>query len=176
MRDIEGIEEAMKILKPHWTDIENDFHRHNMRFLELAATDHDIIGRVLRSHLVAENFLNSYLQETFGFDEFEELRLSFAQKAKMLPSSAVSAAFVRPGIIQLNKVRNRFGHTLNHVIEWGEINSITQILGVARPSTKFAEPIEAIEAFTPIACAFLSVPPQHLQEAFVEAFKNVQTG
>lgn len=175
MREIEGIEEAMRVLKPHWADIENDFQLNNMRFLELAATDHDIIGRVLRSHLVVENFLNSYLQETFGFDDFGELRLSFAQKAKMLPSAAVSAAFVRPGIIQLNKVRNKFGHALSHVIEFGEINSITEILGVARPNTLFAEPIEAIEAFAPIACAFLCVPPQHLQAAFVEAFKNVQT-
>ncbi|MBY3143966.1 hypothetical protein HFO65_36765 [Rhizobium laguerreae] len=56
MREIEGIEEAMGVLKPHWGEIEEDFHRHNARFLALAATDHDVIGRVLRSHLVVEIF------------------------------------------------------------------------------------------------------------------------
>lgn len=175
MREIEGIEEAMNVLKPYWGEIEQDFDRNNSRFLALVATDHDVIGRVLRSHLVVENFLNSYLQGTFGFDDFDELRLTFAQKAKMLPAGKASAAFVRPGIIQLNKVRNKFGHELNHVIEFGEINAITQILDIARPSATFAAPIDAIEAFAPVACAFLSIPPKHLQEAFVEAFKNVHT-
>ncbi|WP_149898486.1 hypothetical protein [Rhizobium rhizogenes] len=174
MREIEGIKEAMKLLEPYWTDIEDDFLHHNTRFLELAATDHDILGRVLRSHLVVENFLNSYLQATFGFDDLDDLRLSFAQKAKMLPSAQASAAFIRPGVIQLNKIRNKFGHTLTHAIELAEINLITQILDIARPSTTFAEPIEAIEAFAPIACAFLSVPPKHLEEAFLEAFKTVR--
>lgn len=175
MREIEGIDKAMDVLKPYWGEIEEDFNRNNSRFLELFATDHDVIGRVLRSHLVVENFLNSYLQGTFDFDDFDELRLTFAQKAKMLPAGQASAAFVRPGIIQLNKVRNKFGHELNHVIEFGEINAITQVLDVARPSTTFAAPIHAIEAFAPVACAFLSVPPKHLKEAFVAAFKHVRT-
>ncbi|MEI3807634.1 hypothetical protein V6R85_24230 [Agrobacterium sp. CCNWLW32] len=176
MREIEGIKEAMDVLKPYWGEIEQDFHRNNARFLALVATDHDVIGRVLRSHLVVENFLNSYLQETFGFNDFGELRLTFAQKAKMLPAEKVSAAFVRPGIIQLNKVRNKFGHELDHVIEFGEINSITQILEIARPNVAFAAPVDAIEAFAPVACAFLSIPPKHLQEAFAEAFRHVHSG
>jgi len=175
MREIEGIKEAMDVLKPYWGEIEKDFERNNARFLALVAADHEVIGRVLRSHLVVENFLNSYLQGTFQFDDFDELRLTFAQKAKMLPAGKESAAFVRSGIIQLNKVRNKFGHELDHAIEWGEINSITQILGIARPTAKFTAPIEAIEAFAPVACAFLSVPPKHLREAFVEAFKHVRT-
>ena len=175
MREIEGIEEAMNVLKPHWAEIEQDFRRNNERFLALIATDHDVIGRVLRAHLVIENFLNSYLQATFELEDFDELRLTFAQKAKMLPSAKASAAFVRPGIIQLNKVRNKFGHELDHVITVGEINSITQILGIARSGTRFATAIDAIEAFAPVACAFLSIPPKHLQEAFIEAFKNVHT-
>jgi hypothetical protein len=56
MKDIEGIENVVQILKPHWPEIEADFERHNARFLELAATDHDAIGRVLRAHLIVENF------------------------------------------------------------------------------------------------------------------------
>ncbi|WP_425646119.1 hypothetical protein [Agrobacterium leguminum] len=174
MREIEGIKEAIDVLRPHWSDIEADFNRHNARFLELAATSHDVIGRVLRAHLIVENFLNSYLQATFGFDEFDELRLSFAQKAKMLPSARSGAALIRPGIIQLNKVRNKFGHTLNHVVEPNEISHIVQLLSIARPSSNFYDPIDAIDAFAPVACAFLSVPPKHLQDAFAEAFKSVR--
>ncbi|MCA2407501.1 hypothetical protein GYN07_04915 [Rhizobium leguminosarum bv. viciae 248] len=175
MREIEGIDKAMAVLKPHWEEIEDDFHRHNARFLQLASTDHDAIGRVLRSHLVVENFMNSYLTEFFGIEDFDELRLTFAQKAKMLPAGKSSASFVRPGIIQLNKVRNKFGHQLNHAVEFQEINSIMQILGIARSETNFTTPMDAIEAFAAIACAFLSIPPKHLQGAFIEAFKHVHT-
>ncbi|MBY3143967.1 hypothetical protein HFO65_36760 [Rhizobium laguerreae] len=79
----------------------------------------------------------------------------------MIPAGRSSASFVRPGVIQLNKVRNKFGHELHHVIEFGEINAITQILEIARSGTTFAAPIDAIEAFAPVACAFLSIPPKH---------------
>lgn len=67
MRDIEGIEEAMEVLRPHWGDIEANFHRQNKRYLALASTDHEVVGRVLRAHLIIENFLNSYLVDKFGF-------------------------------------------------------------------------------------------------------------
>ncbi len=46
-----------------------------------------------------------------------KLLLTFAQKAKLFPQSKSSAAFARPDIIQLNTVRNKFGHHLNHKIE-----------------------------------------------------------
>lgn len=175
MREIEGIKEATAVLQPYWDEIENDFNRHNARYLELAAADHQVIGRVLRAHLVVENFMNSYLPDFFGIEDFEELRLSFSQKAKLLPTRKSSAAFVRPGIIQLNAVRNKFGHRLKHEIQFHEIEAITSALKIARAGLDFANPIDAIEAFAPIACAFLSIPPKHLQEAFLEAFKHVHS-
>lgn len=175
MRDIEGIEAALDVLKPHWAEIEADFARHNERFLALAAADHDAIGRVLRAHLVIENFLDTYLTATFEVENLDEVRLTFAQKAKLLPSRNSSAAFVRPGIIQLNTVRNRFGHQINHEIQPHEISAILQALEIARPGKSFASPVEVIEAFSPVACAFLSVPPRHLQRLFMEAFAHVHS-
>lgn len=175
MRDIEGIENALDVLKPHWKEIEADFARHNERFLALAAADHDAIGRVLRAHLVIENFLDTYLSETFEIENIEDIRLTFAQKAKLLPSKNSSAAFVRPGIIQLNTVRNRFGHRINHEIQQLEVSAILQTLEVARPGNSSTSLVEAIEAFAPVACAFLSIPPRHLQKLFMEAFSHVQS-
>ncbi len=114
MRDIEGIAEAMEVLRPHWDEIEANFNRQNERYLAMAATDHEAVGRVLRAHLIIENFMNSYIADSFGFENLDSLRLSFTQKAKMLPQSRSAAAWVRPGIIQLNTVRNNYGHRLNH--------------------------------------------------------------
>ncbi|WP_152455749.1 hypothetical protein [Roseivivax sp. THAF40] len=175
MRDIEGIEEAIEILRPHWSDIEENFQRQNERYLAMASTDHEVAGRVLRAHLIIENFLNSYLVEIFKFDDFDDLRLSFSQKAKMLPKSKVGAAWVRPGIIQLNSVRNKYGHRLDHTVEFPAISAIMEVISVSRSGQEFSTPLDAIEAFAPVACAFLTVPPRHLSEAFAQAFKYVHT-
>lgn len=175
MNDIDGIEKVLQVLQPHWNEIEADFERHNQRFLALAAVDHDAIGRVLRAHLIIESFMNSFLAQHYGLDDIDRLNLSFFQKAKLLPSRGSSAAAVRPGILQVNSVRNKYGHRLNHEIERHEISAVLEMLRTARPGVDFASEVEAIEAFAPVACAFLSVPPPELQELFVEAFQNVRS-
>ncbi|MCW5718679.1 MAG: hypothetical protein KIS68_12695 [Bauldia sp.] len=71
MKDIEGIEHALEVLKPHFAEVDAEFERTNNRFLALAAADHEAIGRVLRAHLVVESFLDSFLRDTFGFDPTE---------------------------------------------------------------------------------------------------------
>jgi hypothetical protein len=175
MKDIDGIEHVLRVLQPHWLQIEDDFNRHNQRFLALSAADHDVIGRVLRAHLVIESFMVSYLAAHYAFENVDELKLSFYQKAMLLPSRGASAAAVRPGILQVNAIRNKFGHRLNHVIESHEISAVFEMLAVARNGVAFASPADAIEAFASVACAFLSVPPQHLQQLFAEAFSQVHS-
>jgi hypothetical protein len=173
MRDIEGIEKVLEVLKPHWKEIHADFDAHNQRFLQLANTNHDVIGRVLKAHLIVENFLNTFLSAHYGISDLAEVRLTFFQKARLLPDGASSTAFVKPGIVQLNTVRNKFGHRLDFEIQQNEISAIYQVLAIARGGAEFPSPIDAIEAFCPVACAFLSVPPPHLQRLFMEAFSNV---
>jgi hypothetical protein len=175
MNDIEGIDEVLRVLNPHWDEIQSDFDSHDRRYLELAAADHDAIGRVLRAHLVVENFMDSFLKMYYGIDEISVLNFSFFQKAKLLPNQRSSATFVRPGIFQLNAVRNKFGHRLNHQIERDEICSILDILKTARPGIEFPTVVSAIEAFAPVACAFLSVPAPHIRQLFVEAFAKVSS-
>lgn len=175
MKDIEGMGQALAALQPHWAEIEADFNRHNERFLRLLGVDHEPIGRILRAHLVIENFLDTFLTNFYEIEDFEDLRLTFAQKAKLLPSRRSSAAFVRPGIIQLNGVRNKFGHQIDQAIDNHNLSAIYEALRHARPDIRFATHIDAIEAFAAVACAFLSVPPRHLQELFMNAFRNVRS-
>ncbi|MCY0858093.1 hypothetical protein [Cupriavidus sp. D39] len=175
MKDIDGIERVLEELKPHWAAIEDDFNKHNARYLELAKADHDAIGRVLRSHLVIENFLDRYLEGHLGITDLAELRLTFAQKAKLLPAKQASAATVRPGIIQLNRIRNRFGHSLDPSIPQQDVSAMEELLRLARPGVAFPTAVDVIEAFAPVACAFLSVPPPQLQELFARAFMHVQS-
>jgi hypothetical protein len=174
MKDIEGIEQAIAILNPHWGEIEADFNKQNERFLALVAADHNAIGRVLRAHLVIESFLGTFLESRLGIKDVKELRLSFWQKAKLLPDGHQAVSWVKPGIIQVNTVRNKFGHDLNYKIEPHEINTVYEVLNIARKGVQFARPVDAIEAFAPVACAFLTVPPPHLQEMFLQAFAGVK--
>ena len=175
MKDIDGIDQVLRVLEPHWNQIEEDFNRHNERFLALAAADHDAIGRILRAHLVIESFMDTFLSSHYGIENIDELRLSFFQKAKLIPSNGSSSAAVRPGIMQVNAVRNKFGHQLDHVIERHEISAVLEMLAAARKGVTFDDPVKAIEAFAPVACAFLSIAPPHLQQVFAEAFAQVRS-
>lgn len=175
MKDIEGVERVLEVLTPEWPRIEREFERQNERYLALASTDPDPIGRVLKIHLVIERFVEDFLASFYGIEDVGSLRLSFHQKASLLPSRHSSAAFVRPGIIQLNGLRNRYGHSLGHKAEPHEISAIYEVLQVARRETTFPDCVTAIEAFGPVACAFLSVPPANLADIFVKAFSQLQS-
>jgi hypothetical protein len=160
-----------KILEPHWPAIEQHFDVLNARFTALMRTEHEPIGRVLKSHLVIESFIDAFLMGCFRHSDIEGGRLSFHQKASLLPLNS-GAGLVRPGILQLNRLRNKFSHRLDHVPTSEEISEIERVLTLARPSKEARTPIDAIEAFTPVACAFLDVPPEPLQEVFLQAFSS----
>jgi len=138
------------------------------------AQEHDLIGRVLKCHLVLENYLDRFLAAHFGITDLANAKLSFFQKATLLPQKASAAAFVKPGVLRLNAIRNQFGHTLRPVLRVKDLGPIDVVLSIARQRVSFKQPIDAIEAFTTVACTFLIVPPPHLQKIFMEAFKNVR--
>lgn len=172
MRDIDGIKRALEILEPHRSEIEAEFDRVNNEFKRLAAIDHDPMGRVLRAHLIVEVFMTTYLEHRLNAADLSELRLSFAQKAGLLPAGGDPASFIKPAIVQLNKVRNRFGHRLGYVVTNDDVRAIHKVLSVSRKGTEFIDPISAIEAFATVACAMLAVGPPHLRDVFVEAFRH----
>jgi hypothetical protein len=176
MRDIEGIDRVVETLRPHWDDIVAEFDRQNARFLDLANAEHDAIGRVLKAHLIVEHYVNHFLMDHLGWSERELAEAEFEchQKILLLPKEATAASFVRPGILQLNKVRNRLGHRLRFQPDWNQISAIAEVLEIARPNVNFPTPVEAIEAFAAVAAAFLSVAPIELQHIFLDAFKEVR--
>ena len=129
------------------------------RFDAAFSADHNAIGRVLRVHLVIEQYLNEHIKAQYKIKNLEELRLSFNQKAMLLKDDLSPAAWVKSAIQNVNTVRNKFSHTLTPKIEWGAISNVTDVLKVARKGAIYMEPIDAIEAFAPVACAFLIDAP-----------------
>jgi hypothetical protein len=173
MRDIEGVEEVVRSLTPHWDAIEHHFHTENARYIKLLQHDHDALGRVLKCHLIIEHYLDRFLTDHLGVEDITDVKLSFFQKCKLLPNQGSAAAFVKPGILKLNTVRNRFGHTLRPDLENENLSPINEVLAVARPNHQ-GDNLSRIEAFTTVAVTFLVVPPPNLQQAFLEAFREVR--
>ena len=174
MRDIEGIEKVVERLKPYQKDIQAHFDSENIRFKALMAQDHNIIGQILKYHLIIEYYLNRFLAHHYSIEDLENVRLTFFQKAMLLPNSASAAAFVKPGILELNTLRNHFSHTLNVEISDDQLKNITSILDIIRAGVKFEKEIDKIIAFTTVACTFLIVAPSNLQEVFMHAFSDIR--
>lgn len=174
MREIDGIDKALDTLRPHWGDITTHFERENERFKEFLKAEHEPIGRVLKAHLIVEHYLNRYLVEKMGLETINEARLSFAQKAHLLPERGSAAAFVRPGIIRLNRIRNDFSHNLNADIERHDLAPINDVLNVSGRGPDFRDAVERIEVFMIIVATWLVVPPVGLEHIFAEAFADIR--
>lgn len=139
------------------------------RFRHLVSSKHDLIGRVLKSHLIVEYYLNRYLEQHYGLTNLEELRLSYFQKAKLLPQSSSSAARVRPGVLELNAIRNKFSHRIEPAIGSGDVKEIEKLLrwtktklGSSPPiDLASAAPIDKIETFaTTVAGLLVPLPSE----------------
>jgi hypothetical protein len=162
--------EAWAVLNPHRDEIESWFQEQNARYLSLMEADHDTLGRVLKAHLVVETFMTEFLEDRIGAAEVESANLSFHKKASLLPNSGSPASFVKPGILALNRIRNRFGHDPAATLEVGDLGPIGEALGIMRPSMEFTDPVAQIEEFAAAACAFLLVSPEGIRSKIEEAF------
>lgn len=149
----------LDLFAPIMDELTKDAQAEIDRFDAAFSADHNTIGRVLRVHLVIEQYMNEHISSVYKIDNLEELRLSFSQKAKLLKDDLSPAAFVKSAILNVNAVRNKFSHTLTPKIEWGAINGVTDVLKIARKGGVYSDPVDAIEAFAPVACAFLIYAP-----------------
>ena len=174
MRKIEGIDEAVAKLKPHFATITEHFEHENRIFIGLISSPSDTLGRILKCHIVVEHYLERFLSTHFKIDNLGNARLSFAQKATLLPNEGSAAALIKPGVLQLNRIRNRFAHSLGAELSDQDLSEIHPVLGIARPGVAFGRPVEAIEGFTTVACTFLIVASPELQQILVEAFSSVR--
>jgi hypothetical protein len=135
--------------------------------------DSSHIGKILKCHLILEHYLDNYIKNKNKIENLKEMRLSFYQKACLLPKKGTSAAIVRPGILQINKIRNKFSHDFNASVSEQDISSLLPIIEVARPKLKKASIVRKIEGFTTVACTWLIVTPLELEDVFQRAFSHI---
>src|SRR5437016_4257424 len=102
MRDIDFISQVVAELAPQSPKIEKRFNQENEAFKKLLARDHDLIGRVLKCHLIIENYINRYLESVSPSHNWRSAKLYFAQKIKLLPQGEVKVSWILRGIKEIN--------------------------------------------------------------------------
>jgi hypothetical protein len=172
MRVIEGLDEAIAGLREKLPGIDEHFEKVNAEFIALTTREHDVIGRVLRTHLIVEYYVREFVERHYGFEDMEALKLRFATMAEMLPTKNHGAAYIRPGIIALNTIRNKIAHRLDFEIQHKHIEPIWEIVKTVRPNAEFNGHIDVIEGFTPIVCFWLGVTPTMIDKGLLSMKKK----
>ena len=173
MQRITGFDKAIEILRPHWQEFNEHFENENQKFKQLLRADYTVLGRIMKCHLISEVYIDNYLSEKLAISNLSDVRLSYYQKAQLLPEHGLPPALIKPGILKLHSIRNRFAHNLSSNVSSDELASMTNVMRIARPEVDGLGPTSIIESFTTLACTFLLVTPPHLEEVFARAFRDV---
>lgn len=136
--------------------------RHH-EFWEAWDRDTDVMGRFLRAHLVVEHFMAKYLaflNPRLG--SLEKARLSYTQKLELLGEHDPFLRHLRPGLRQLNELRNKFAHRLDYRLAREDTQAIANLplfralrAELAKPDIPSDIPIEVVEEFARYAAAQL---------------------
>ena len=139
--------------------------------------DTDAIGRILRAHLYVEHYLTEFISHANPrLGSVANARLSFNQKLALLDTSSPAVAELKPGIAQLNKIRNRLAHRLSSAIEPADSHvflaapmfSSMRFVALGRPATTLT-PIELLEQFSLHAANVLAGEFNSFSKAFGQA-------
>ncbi|MBF4494458.1 hypothetical protein IR010_18075 [Flavobacterium sp. MR2016-29] len=174
MRIIDKIEEVIKQFSQHFDKIEDEFNLHNDYFKSLIYSEHDTIGQVLKHHLVVEHYLTNYLQASFTTLDFDSAKLSFSQKANLISIHDTRASFVKPGIIELNRIRNKFAHNLKVELSLRSMNEMLKVLKISRKEKEYDNPLEVLIDFSTVASTFLIVNTEEINLLFQEIFDAIK--
>jgi len=139
------------------------------KFDTLINRDHDLVGQILKFHLVIELYMDNYLSDHYKNPNIDDVKLTYYQKAKLLPEDEI-IVLVKNGILEINKIRNKFSHNLDAEFDENDINMITESLSLLDPKGKNDTLIDAIERFTSIACTLFVLPSdlkQHFKEQII---------
>jgi hypothetical protein len=92
----------------------NDTQKQLNEFNEKWDQNSELLGRILRAHLVVEHYLTLWVQyQNPNLGSIDEAKLSFSNKISLVGEKDISVKDLVPGLKRLNKVRNRIAHNLS---------------------------------------------------------------
>ncbi len=168
-----GFSKAVEILRPHWQEISDQFERDIREYNQLFQKDSSLFGRIIKCHLISEVYLEKYLKNKLSIMNLGDVRLSYYQKVMLLPERNEAPALFKPGLLTLNKLRNKFAHKLDSTLSRDELNTMTTMLVMSERPVSTMSSIEMVEKFTALTCACLNPTPSKIEKLFEEAMKHV---
>ena len=132
-----------------------------------------MFGRIIKCHLISEVYIDKYLTEKLSLPNLSDVRLSYYQKVMLLPERNEAPALFKPGLLTLNRLRNKFAHNLEATLSKSELSTMTTMLKMSEPPVSAMTAIEMVEKFTTLSCICLNPTPSEIEELFAEAMKHV---
>ncbi|OED36887.1 hypothetical protein AB833_26135 [Chromatiales bacterium (ex Bugula neritina AB1)] len=136
------------------------FTEFNEEFLHLWHNRGNSIGRIVKSHLLLEHYLNEYLRVIHpSIRNIDALKLSFKQKLSMLDLPGDMMTYILPVLDVINRLRNRLVHSLDIEMNDDEIDPIRKLLAFTRkqsnndPDLADRSPADLIEESTKLLCS-----------------------
>ena len=119
------------------------------------------MGDVLSCHLILEHYIDSYLAHgSPNYLNWNKARLSFSQKLDLL--SSPESPLIEVGIIEgarcLNKLRNKFAHSLEAEISSRDVEPLLRFPKRIAKDHELDDltPEKTIQEFTGSACAWIA--------------------
>ena len=146
--------------------------RENKKMLE---TNHDHVGKIMTYHLIIENMINKTLMHHFKYDEkkFQDIKLNFAQKQKLLPIAGKIYELTIPIIAEVNMVRNKIAHNLGYDLQTLKTPEIDHYLSNSEKGDINLIPLEQkIEKVTIFCISLFSAQGKEIQDHLTEFNKR----
>jgi len=122
------------------------------------------IGRVLRSHLYVEYYLNSYLETKLNINKDQLKELTFHQKIQKLKKRKNELKTLSVSIGRVNQVRNKMSHNLNSMVSnedaeyFKTVDKFKPYYFILKASIDESDPVRIYEVY----CQFIA---QKIMEA-----------
>ncbi len=159
------------------------FTEFNEEFLNLWQNRGNSIGRIVKSHLLLEHYLNEYLKVIPpSIKNIDALKLSFKQKLSLLDLPGDMMIYILPVLDVINRLRNRLVHSLDIELNDDEIDPIRKVLAFTRQQSNNdadladRSPADLIEESTKLLCSLFDTLTRTKRFELLDSNKiNVQT-
>ena len=169
----EDLRKAVEILRPHWQEINQQFEHDTQEYEVFLQKDSSTFGNIIKCHLITEIYLDRYFRHKFSLPNLADARLSYYQKVMLLPERNSAHSLFKPGLLTLNKLRNKFAHRLDSTLSKRELSTMTEMLIISGRPVSTMNAIEMVQKFTALSCTFLNPTPSKIEELFADEMKHV---
>lgn len=96
-------------------------------FTQVWERDSRAIGEVLHAHIVVEHFLDRYLRHAHPTVDFDDWRLTYDGKVRLIPKSDTRLKAYVPGLKALGRIRNKLAHELHFNIAPIDVQPMVEV-------------------------------------------------